>query len=482
MISRHFINLEVKGVGVVRGHTPWHLASDLLLRPIYHVKVLIILNADNEFVGLVLDAPRNVTVRKVRLSKRHQQLKSAFVCISFKFPEEHAIVPAETDLPLSWRHDNVKDCVYLEGLRLEDLAHRIHLNDIHVAEVLSKDEELFFDTVVLVLEKLDIIDPLLQLLVVLLLESVNVKDKKVPIIAPDPSQVIVYATAEKTVTWSLLYDHSAQFLVIDVQLVALASGKDEAGVVSSARGDKRASPVNDRLTALNLGLAAQSCWQFLVRQFWNGLLLSVTRIFWMRSKDKITVTALRLRLIPHVRQLCRDSAPAPRLERCYLRAFSFLIVIVVVVIILAWTVVIIPCRTRILWIIFGGCVAHIPNMRSSTDILSGAVTSVSTYIATRGGLSYRVVLNAAHALASRGHHVSLLHHWRRRLQIILLLNAGTTCWTFAHKLLMVLILLLCIIICCDLSVIIDLLKCFNGVLQHSMHILNVLTVPWVFQS
>ena len=69
-----------------------------------------------------------------------------------------------------------------------------------MAEVLSKDEELFFDTVVLVLEKLDIIDPLLQLLVVLLLESVNVKDKKVPIIAPDPSQVIVYATAEKTVT------------------------------------------------------------------------------------------------------------------------------------------------------------------------------------------------------------------------------------------------------------------------------------------
>ena len=55
----------------------------------------------------------------------------------------------------------------------------------------------------------------------------------------------------------------------------------------------------------------------------------------MRSKDKIAVTTLSLRLVPHVRQLCRDSAPAPRLERCYLRAFSFLIVIVVVIIILA---------------------------------------------------------------------------------------------------------------------------------------------------
>ena len=67
-----------------------------------------------------------------------------------------------------------------------------------MAEVLAKDEELFFDTIMVVLKKLDIVNSLLQLLVVFLLEGVNVKDKEVSIIATDPSQVIVYATAEKT--------------------------------------------------------------------------------------------------------------------------------------------------------------------------------------------------------------------------------------------------------------------------------------------
>ena len=129
-----------------------------------------------------------------------------------------------------------------------------------MAEVLAKDEELFFDTIMVILKKLDIVNSLLQLLVVFLLEGVNVKDKEVSIIATDPSQVIVYATAEKTMAWSLLYYDGAQFLVIDMQLVALASGKDEAWVVRRARGDKRACPVNDRFTALDLGLAAQSRW------------------------------------------------------------------------------------------------------------------------------------------------------------------------------------------------------------------------------
>ena len=101
MISRNFINLEVKRVRVVRRHAPRHLTSDLLLRTINHVKILIVLYADNEFVRLILNATGNVTVCKVGLSKRHQQLKSAFVCIAFKFSEEHAIVAAETDLALS---------------------------------------------------------------------------------------------------------------------------------------------------------------------------------------------------------------------------------------------------------------------------------------------------------------------------------------------------------------------------------------------
>ena len=182
------------------------------------------------------------------------------MCISFKFPKEHAIVATEANLSLAGSHNNVKDCVYFQWLRLENLAHRIYFDDIHMAEVLTKDEELFFDSIMLILEKLDIIDSLLQLLVVFFLESVNVKDKEVSIIASDPSQIVVYSTAEKTMAWCLLYYDSAQLLIIDMQLIAFASGKDEAWVVRSARGDKRASPVNDRFTALNLGLAAQSCW------------------------------------------------------------------------------------------------------------------------------------------------------------------------------------------------------------------------------
>ena len=46
-----------------------------------------------------------------------------------------------------------------------------------MAKVLTKDEELFLDSIMLIFEKLDIIDSLLQLLVVFFLEGVNVKDK-----------------------------------------------------------------------------------------------------------------------------------------------------------------------------------------------------------------------------------------------------------------------------------------------------------------
>ena len=182
------------------------------------------------------------------------------MCISFKFTKEHAIVSTETYLSLARSHYNVKDCVYFKRLRLENFAHRIYFDDIHVAEMLTKDEELFLDSIMFIFEKLDIIDSLLQLLVIFFLEGVNVKDKEVSIIASNPSQIVVYSTAEKTMAWCLLYYDSAQLLVIDMQLIALASGKDKAWIVSCARGDKRASPVNDRFTALNLSLAAQSCW------------------------------------------------------------------------------------------------------------------------------------------------------------------------------------------------------------------------------
>ena len=56
-----------------------------------------------------------------------------------------------------------------------------------MAEVLAKDEELFFDPVVLVLKQLNVIDTLLQLLVIFLLKSVDVEDEKMAIIASDPS-------------------------------------------------------------------------------------------------------------------------------------------------------------------------------------------------------------------------------------------------------------------------------------------------------
>ena len=48
------------------------------------------------------------------------------------------------------------------------------------------------------------------------------------IIASDPSQIVVYSTAEKTMARCFLYYDGAQLLVIDMQLITLASGKDKA--------------------------------------------------------------------------------------------------------------------------------------------------------------------------------------------------------------------------------------------------------------
>ena len=46
-----------------------------------------------------------------------------------------------------------------------------------MAEMLAKDQKLFFYSVILVLEELDVVNTLLQLLVVLLFESVDIEDK-----------------------------------------------------------------------------------------------------------------------------------------------------------------------------------------------------------------------------------------------------------------------------------------------------------------
>lgn len=81
--------------------------------------------------------------------------------ISFQLAEEHPVVATEADLFAPRRHDDVENCVNFEGLRLEYLAHRVYFDDVNVAEVLAKDQELFFYSVVLVLEQLDVVDPLL---------------------------------------------------------------------------------------------------------------------------------------------------------------------------------------------------------------------------------------------------------------------------------------------------------------------------------
>ena len=94
--------------------------------------------------------------------------------------------------------------------------------------MLTKDQKFLFYAIVLVLEQLDIIDTLLQFFVIFFLKGVDIKDKKVAIVAAYPSQVVVYATAEKTVARCFLYYDGAQLLIIDMQLIALASGKDKA--------------------------------------------------------------------------------------------------------------------------------------------------------------------------------------------------------------------------------------------------------------
>lgn len=245
METRYFVDLEVERVGAALWYTPAHLRSHLLLGAVYHVKLVVVLDANHEFVRRVLDSPGHVPICKVGLCQRHQQLKSALVHIALQLAKEHAVVPAETDFALPARYDNVKDCVHLQRLCLKYLSHVVDFDDINVAEVLAKDEELFFDTVMLVLKQLDVVDPLLQLLVVLLLESVDIEHKEVAVVAPDPGQIVVHAAAEKPMATGLLHNNGAQVLVIHVQLVAFAARKDHPRVVCCARRNEGTSPVDN---------------------------------------------------------------------------------------------------------------------------------------------------------------------------------------------------------------------------------------------
>ena len=192
------------------------------------------MDADHEFVGLVLDTSRHVPVCKVGLRQRHQQFEGALVHIALQLAKEHAVVPTETDLALPTRDDNVKDCVHLQRLCLEDFFHVVDFDDINVTEVLAKDYKLFCDAVMLILEQLDVVDTLLQLLVVLFLKSVDIEHKEVAIIAAYPGEIVVHSTAEKPMAAGLFDNNGAQVLVIHVQLVAFAPREDHAGVVCCA--------------------------------------------------------------------------------------------------------------------------------------------------------------------------------------------------------------------------------------------------------
>ena len=126
--------------------------------------------------------------------------------------------------------------------------------------MLTEDYELFFETILIIFENLNVVDALLQLLVILLFKSIDIENKEMSIVAADPRQPIVHSTAEKPVATRLLHNYSAQVLVIHMQLVAFASGEDQTGIVGGAWWNKRASPITDWLTALDLSLAAQALW------------------------------------------------------------------------------------------------------------------------------------------------------------------------------------------------------------------------------
>ena len=97
-----------------------------------------------------------------------------------------------------------------------------------MTKVLTKDQKLFLDAIVLIFKKLDIVDTLLQLFIVFFLKSIDIEDEKMPIVAADPGQVIVHSAAEKTMTRRLLHDNRAELLVIHMKLVPLATRKYQA--------------------------------------------------------------------------------------------------------------------------------------------------------------------------------------------------------------------------------------------------------------
>ena len=113
-----------------------------------------------------------------------------------------------------------------------------------MAEVLSENEVFLFRASRIVFIHLNIVDPLLQFLVVLLLKRVDIEDKEVAVVATNPSKIIMHTAAEKSMTWCLLHGDGLQRLsVIHMQLVTFPSWKDESGFKGSSRWNKRAGPI-----------------------------------------------------------------------------------------------------------------------------------------------------------------------------------------------------------------------------------------------
>ncbi len=100
-----------------------------------------------------------------------------------------------------------------------------------MTKVLSKYYEFFFHAVLVVFKYLYIVDTLLQLFVVLLFKCIDIEDEKMSIVAADPGQIIVHSAAEKPMAACLLHYNGAQLLIVHMELVALASRKNQTRII-----------------------------------------------------------------------------------------------------------------------------------------------------------------------------------------------------------------------------------------------------------
>ena len=186
------------------------------------------MDADCETIWLVLDSSAYIPISKVGLRQAHRQVEGALGAVVLELAEEHTVVAAEADLALSGCHDDLKDRIDLERLGGHDFAHGVYVDDVHMTKVLTKDHVIFFDAVVLFLKDLNVIDTLLKLLVVLLLERVHIEDEKMPIVAADPREIVVHEATEESMATRFFEDDRAEILVVNVQLVAFSSRKDQS--------------------------------------------------------------------------------------------------------------------------------------------------------------------------------------------------------------------------------------------------------------